>query len=182
MEDWEWLSQYIKILKIINEEDKINQRSISKMLGISLGETNSLLKGLINKDYISKVKLDKRKVKYELTESAFKLLEDYLHRVKSTKLYFSKEKIHKIKEAVILGVGNKYDFGKLVGFLELEEFRIIDRIIDLLKSNGIEKIVIVNGYEKEYYEQLAKKDASIFCVTNSNYKWTGTINEFLSIS
>ncbi|MBS5995167.1 MAG: hypothetical protein E6018_15690, partial [Clostridium perfringens] len=33
---------------------------------------------------------------------------------------------NKVKQAVILGAGGKGDFGKPAGFLELEEFRIID--------------------------------------------------------
>ena len=87
-------------------------------------------------------------------EAGIVLLENSLDKVKGTKLSIHKHKFHKVKQAVILGAGGKGDFGKPAGFLELEEFRIIDRIIDILKSNGIEKIVIVNGYKKEYYEEL----------------------------
>ena len=170
------LSYDIEVLKIINDEDNISQRRLAEMLNISLGKINSLLKELLTKEYIVKIDIDKRNVKYELTEAGIALLENSLDKVKSTKLSIHKHKYHKVKQAVILGAGGKGDFGKPAGFLELEEFRIIDRIIDILKSNGIEKIVIVNGYKKEYYEELAKKDSTIFCVTNSNYKWTGTMS------
>ena len=170
------LSQNIEVLKIINDEDNISQRKIAESLSISLGKTNSLLKELLNKGYIVKVNLDKRNVKYELTSLGVKLLEDSLNEIKSTKLSLHKDSKHKIKEAVILGAGGKGEFGKPAGFLEFENFRIIDRIIDILKNNGIEKIIIVNGYEREYYEELAKQDSSVFCVTNSNYKWTGTMS------
>ncbi len=217
------LSYDIEVLKIINDEDNISQRRLAEMLNISLGKINSLLKELLTKEYIVKIDIDKRNikyelteagiallensldkvkstklsihkhkyhkvkqavilgaggkgVKYELTEAGIALLENSLDKVKSTKLSIHKHKYHKVKQAVILGAGGKGDFGKPAGFLELEEFRIIDRIIDILKSNGIEKIVIVNGYKKEYYEELAEKDSTIFCVTNSNYKWTGTMS------
>ncbi|WEV22661.1 hypothetical protein [Clostridium perfringens] len=83
-------------------------------------------------------------------EAGIVLLENSLDKVKGTKLSIHKHKYHKVKQAIILGAVGKSDFGKPAVFLELEEFRIID----ILKSNGIEKIVIVNGYKKEYYEEL----------------------------
>ena len=132
------LSYDIEVLKIINDEDNISQRRLAEMLNISLGKINSLLKELLTKEYIVKIDIDKRNVKYELTEAGIALLENSLDKVKSTKLSIHKHKFHKVKQAVILGAGGKGDFGKPAGFLELEEFRIIDRIIDILKSNGRE--------------------------------------------
>lgn len=166
----------IEILKILNDEDSISQRKLAEKLAISVGKINSLLKELLNREYIVKINIDRRTVKYEVTEAGVALLESSLNKIKSTKLSIHKDKHHKVKKAVILGAGSKGDFGMPAGFLEIEEYRIIDRIIENLKGNGIEKIVIVNGYKKEYYEELSKKDSSIVCVTNSNYKWTGTMS------
>lgn len=170
------LTYEVEILKILNDEENISQRKLAERLDISVGKVNSLLKELLNREYITKVDIDKRNVKYEVTEAGIALLENSLDKIKNTKLAIHKDKFYKVKQAVILGAGGKGSFGKPAGFLEIEEFKIIDRIIESLKSNGIEKIVIVNGYKKEYYENLAEKDSSIVCVTNSNYKWTGTMS------
>lgn len=166
----------VEILKILNDEENISQRKLAERLDISVGKVNSLIKELLNREYITKIDIDKRNVKYEVTEAGIALLENSLDKIKNTKLAIHKDKFYKVKQAVILGAGGKGSFGKPVGFLEIEEFKIIDRIIESLKSNGIEKIVIVTGYKKEYYENLAEKDSSIVCVTNSNYKWTGTMS------
>ena len=63
------LSYDIEVLKIINDEDNISQRRLAEMLNISLGKINSLLKELLTKEYIVKIDIDKRNVKYELTEA-----------------------------------------------------------------------------------------------------------------
>lgn len=82
---------------------------------------------------------------------------------------------NKIKEAVILAAGNRKDFDRPVGFLEIEDFKVIERIIKILKQNGIEKIVIVTGYKSEYFEQLKSFDNTIHIVKNDYYKWTGNM-------
>ena len=82
---------------------------------------------------------------------------------------------NKIKEAVILAAGNRKDFDRPVGFLEIEDFKVIERIIKILKQNEIEKIVIVTGYKSEYFEQLKSFDNTIRIVKNDYYKWTGNM-------
>jgi thiamine kinase-like enzyme/choline kinase len=80
-----------------------------------------------------------------------------------------------INQAVILAAGERKTFDLPVGFLELEESTIIERIITILNANGIDKITIITGYKKEYYEELAKKRNLdlVFC---EKYKWTGTMH------
>jgi choline kinase len=65
--------------------------------------------------------------------------------------------VNVVRQAVILGAGERKYFDRPIGFLELEDSTIIERLITLLNANGIGKIVIVTGYKKEYYEELAKK-------------------------
>ncbi|MEH7250381.1 NTP transferase domain-containing protein [Neobacillus niacini] len=80
-----------------------------------------------------------------------------------------------IKQAVILAAGERKVFETPVGFLELEDSTIIERIITTLNGNGIDKIIITTGYKKEYYEELAKK-RNITLVYCDKYKWTGTMH------
>ena len=65
----------------------------------------------------------------------------------------TKENTNKVKYAVILAAGEKKIFGKPISFLELEDGHIIDRTVNILNNNGIEKIVIVTGYKSEYFEK-----------------------------
>jgi thiamine kinase-like enzyme/choline kinase len=83
--------------------------------------------------------------------------------------------VNVVRQAVILGAGERKCFDRPVGFLELEDSTIIERLITLLNANGIGKIVIVTGYKKEYYEELAKKK-NLTLVYNEKYKWTGTMH------
>lgn len=79
----------------------------------------------------------------------------------------------KIRQAVILAAGERQDFNKPATFLEIEEKTIIERLIRILKDNGISKIVIVAGYEREYFETLNVKEVEL--VYSDRYKWTGTM-------
>lgn len=88
------------------------------------------------------------------------------------------ELINKVKQAVILGAGERKVFDRPVGFLDIEDSTIIERLITLLNSNGIEDIIIVTGYKKDYYEELAKKK-NLKLVYNDRYKWTGTMHSLV---
>lgn len=79
-----------------------------------------------------------------------------------------------VKEAVILAAGERKAFDLPVGFLEIEDNTIIERIITILNANGIDKITIVTGYKKQYYEELAKK-RTLNLVYCDKYRWTGTM-------
>ena len=80
-----------------------------------------------------------------------------------------------VKQAVILAAGERKSFNIPVGFLEIEESTIIERIITILNANGIDNITITTGYKKEYYDELAKK-RNINLAYCDKYKWTGTMN------
>ncbi len=81
----------------------------------------------------------------------------------------------KIRTAVILAAGGRKWLNKPVGFLELEETTVIERLINILNSNEIDKIILVVGYKSEYYEELALKK-SLTLVHSNKYKWTGTMH------
>lgn len=78
-----------------------------------------------------------------------------------------------IRKAVILAAGEKKDFNKPATFLEIEENTIIERLINILKDNGINKIIIVVGYENHYFENLDIKEVEL--VYSDRFKWTGTM-------
>jgi len=60
-----------ELINIIGEKLGANQRELSKLLALSLGMTNMLIKRLIEKGHIRINQLNKRKVEYMLTPKGF---------------------------------------------------------------------------------------------------------------
>jgi EPS-associated MarR family transcriptional regulator len=54
---------YFRLLKILNDNPKINQRELSKQLGLSLGGVNYCLKALIDKGYVKAQNFNRSKSK-----------------------------------------------------------------------------------------------------------------------
>lgn len=163
-----------KILKYINENKNITQRDISKSLRISIGNVNSIIKKMEKEDLIE-IKKHSNKQEYKITKKGFEELEERIKENKLEKISINNDENKKINQAVILAAGEKKIFKKPVSFLDLEDGKIIDRFINILKLNGIEKIVIVTGYKSEYFEEYVK-DKNIILVKNEKYKWTGTMH------
>ncbi|GAA0861391.1 winged helix-turn-helix transcriptional regulator [Paraclostridium tenue] len=168
-----------KILKYINENKNITQRDISKSLRISIGNVNSIIKKMEKEDLIE-IKKHSNKQEYKITKRGFEELEERIKENKLEKISINNDENKKIKQAVILAAGEKKIFKKPVSFLDLEDGKIIDRFINILKLNGIEKIVIVTGYKSEYFEEYVK-DKNIILVKNEKYKWTGTMHSLAMV-
>lgn len=168
-----------KVLKYINENKYITQRAISRSLDLSIGNINALIKKLVE-DKLIKIEKVSNKQEYKLTQKGFKALEKYIKDNKSEKLSIHKDSCKKVKQAVILAAGEKQVFKKPVSFLDLEDGKIIDRFINILNLNGIEKVVIVTGYKDEFFKEYAK-GKNITLVKNDKYKWTGTMYSLASV-
>lgn len=173
------MEKLYNVLYVINNNDSVNQRFLSKILGLSIGNINSIIKILEEKGYISIEKISGKNM-YIITNDGLNFLSEKLHKEQSKKIKLHSEKSKKVKQAVILAAGEKDIFEKPVGFLPIGEKSIIERQIDLLEQHEIEKIVIVVGYKSEYYEEYAKDKGNIVLVKNDRYKWTGTM-ESLSL-
>ena len=163
-----------KILYIINDNQYINQKELSEKSGVSIVEVNSVIKELEEKGYIT-INIEKRNSIYKTTKKGIESLEKKIQIEKNKKINIHQEEYKKVTQAVILAAGRKEEFGKPVAFLEINEKLIIDRFMDILSENGIEKVVIVTGYKSEYYEEYAKNKNHIVLVKNDKYKWTGTM-------
>ncbi len=87
----------------------------------------------------------------------------------------------KIISAVILAAGmgarlsETFDI-KPKGFLQLGEKTIIEESIDKLIYYGITDILIVTGYNHEYYDQLAEKYLFVRTIKNSEFATTGSMH------
>lgn len=164
----------VEILKILNQSSSINQREIALKSGLSLGKVNLIIGHLLEKQYIYCEKIGKG-LKYHLTEKGIELLEENIKNYSDVKINIHKNEFKKVNQAVILAAGRKLDFDRPVGFLPLEDDTFINRTINILKDNGIEKIVIITGYKQEYFQALGKQN-NIFLINNDKYKWTGTMS------
>lgn len=163
-----------KILKMIYENQNTSQRQISNALDISIGNVNKIIKNM-NRENLINIEVDDNKYNYSLTKKGKLKLEEYIEISKLDKISIQNEKFKQVNQAIILAAGEKKIFGKPVSFLNLEDGRVIDRVISILKNNGIEKIVIVTGYKSEFFDEY-EDNKSIFLVKNDRYKWTGTMH------
>ncbi|GLC29695.1 NTP transferase domain-containing protein [Clostridium omnivorum] len=167
------LEKELKVLEIINKRSKISQREIAVEAEISIGKSNSIIKYLLEKDYI-RVEKNARKSSYLLNEKALEALEEYIKGAANMKMLVSQQVEKKINYAVILAAGERSEFEKPIGFLPLGEINVIERLLYQLKECAIENIIIVTGYESHYYEKLAKNN-DVQLVHNEAYRWTGTM-------
>lgn len=169
------LEDKLEILKALNDNFNINQRELAKRTNMSLGKVNAVLKDFTMDGFIDRI-TNNRGTLYKVTEKGMKFLEENIVSAKSTRLKLHEEEKKIVKQAVILAAGKSEEFGKPVGMLEIEDFKLINRTLNILKENGITKIVIITGYESEYYEECFKNSKNIILVKSDTYKWTGTMH------
>ena len=169
------LEDRLEVLKTLNENFNINQRELAKRTNMSLGKINAVLKEFTEDGFIDRI-INNRGTLYKVTEKGMKFLEENIASAKNTRLKLHEEEKKIVKEAVILAAGRAEDFGKPVGMLEIEDLKLIDRTLNILKENGINKITIVTGYKSECYEEYFKESKNITLVKSDTYKWTGTMH------
>lgn len=169
----------IRILREINKNPGINQRKLSSECKISLGKVNSIVDSLEIDELIVK-EIKGRQHKYSITKKGLIILENELKDNKEVQLELHSEKIVPIKTAVILAAGRNKNFDKPVGNLEINNLTLLERSINILRYNGIEKIIIVIGYKGEEIKNKLN-DNNIIFVENNNFKWTGTMASLVAV-
>lgn len=169
------LEDRLEVLKTLNDNFNINQRELAKRTNMSLGKINSVLKEFTEDGFIDRIE-NNRGILYKVTDKGMKFLEENIVSAKNTRLKLHEEEKKTVKQAVILAAGKADDFGKPVGMLDIQDFKLIDRTLGILKENGITKIVIVTGYKSEEYEEYFKNSKNVKLVKSDIYKWTGTMH------
>ena len=165
--------EYIKLLSIINNDKNLSQRGLAKKACVSIGKANNMIKRLMEKEYIH-IEKSGKKLCYILSEEGISILEESFkdNYLKKIILHEGGRKV--IKQAVILAAGEREEFSMPVGILSLPNETIVERVLNILEMNEVKDIIIVTGYNSEYYEDIAKK-RGFKTVKNSKYKWTGTM-------
>lgn len=154
----------IKALKILKDNNEITQRSLSKNIDVSLGTVNNIIKKLEKGSFIIR-EIKNNKYFYRVTDKGLKEIYN-----------------NSVKLAVILaaGLGSRLNsvtgdnFPK--GLLNVEGKSLVERSIDNLFKNGIEKVIIVTGHLNNYYDELSKKYENVITIKNNNYASTGSMS------
>lgn len=136
------------LLRFLYENTSIdlNQRMISKKLGLSLGSVNNYITEFISTDFITN--------NYKLTKQGQNALEPY-----------------KVNNAIILAAGmstrfSPISFEKPKGLISVKGEVMIERLICQLQEAGVSEIVIVVGYMMDKFFYLRDKYGVKLVVNN----------------
>lgn len=105
---------HLRVLRLLEENPKVTQRELARLLGVSLGKVNYCLKALINKGFIKVRNFSKSKNKiaylYNLTpkgiEAKSRISVDFLKR-KRLEYEALKTEIETLKNEVQAGNSNR---------------------------------------------------------------------------
>ncbi|CBZ04604.1 nucleotidyl transferase/aminotransferase [Clostridium botulinum H04402 065] len=153
----------LKILKLLKDNGGVSQRKLAEYTGFALGTTNNIIKELETNLYIIK--------EYEGGRFCYNVTNRGIEEIKK----------NSIKLAVILAAGLGSRLNSVTGdnipkgMLEIEGKSLVERSINSLFENGIEKIIIVTGHLSNYYDNLCEKYENIKTIKNSNYANTGSM-------
>ncbi|SFB20967.1 NTP transferase domain-containing protein [Bacillus sp. cl95] len=170
------------ILDALSKQPEISQKMLAKLCQISIGKVNYTLNQLAKDDFINIEKAGKI-FHYTITEKGREFLKKELDNMHETKMTLHNKEKKIIKQAVILAAGEKSDFDRPAGLLEIDETTAIERNMNILEANGIEKFIIVTGYKKEAFEQLESlKEKNVVLVENPKFLWTGSMSSLASVA
>ena len=144
------------LTKIEKEKEKLSQRKLSELTGLSLGTVNKIITDLLKSNLIT---LDNK-----ITNDGLKALEPY-----------------RVKRAIFLAAG----FGSRLVPITLNTpkplvlvkgKKIIETLLDACVKAEIEEIIIVTGYLSDQFEILLKKYPNIKFVKNDIYNEANNIS------
>ena len=148
-----------EIINVIADGFRLNQRTLSQHVGLSLGMTNLLIRRLATKGYLRIRQLDRRKVEYLLTARglAEKARKTYLYTIKTVESFglirsrlqtLIRQQIQpSTQEVIIVGRGDLADFAELV-IRDLAQGRFpITRTDDMPAAKTAQKLIVYAGSE-----------------------------------
>lgn len=168
------MEDLFQLLKAINKQPVTNQRDLATAIGLSVGKVNALLRDAEQQGYLTVSREGKRSY-FLITGKGQALLENTLLTQRETKLTLKSEGNGRIKTAVILAAGRRADFSGPVSMLPLPDGLLIDRNLSVLESNGIERFILVTGYQSDCLTEHLKNRQNVTIIHNPRYKWSGTM-------
>ncbi len=184
----------IEILNQLLSEPMISQMKLSKKCDISIGKCHYILNELEESGFLDVVKGEKR-FTYNVTETGKSFLKEQLEILQNIKIPATKLNTYRCPQtAVILSAGRKDEFDTPVGLISLDQSlensltkdvsledsltneTLVERTIRILEENGIEKFIIVTGYQSHCYDESPlKSNAKVSFVYNKNFRTTGSM-------
>lgn len=167
------MDDLFSVLWAVNRTPVTNQRSLAGQLEMSVGKVNSLLKEAEEQGLLNTVKEGKGS-RFLLTDSGRQKLERAMLSRRQGKLALEKE-CGPLRTAVILAGGKREDFEQPAALLPLGEGTVISRMVQVLESCGMDRVLIIGGHcwEKLRDEFSGKQNVTV--VENPRYKWSGTM-------
>lgn len=189
-EEWQLILKNNKV-----ENIEIGGENNYIMSGISFfkKEDTQLLKELVEEyvkdeyklknyywDHIVKENIEKFDIEIRALNSDEIYEIDNLEELKALDSSYKKI-LNKVKTAVILVAGRSKDFLFPNGVIKIGDKKIIERSIELLLKNEITNIILVVGYKKQQYYDLAKNYSEITIIENDEYLIKGSYFSLLHI-
>lgn len=167
------MDQLFRLLTVAGENPLSDQRSLAALCDVSVGKVNALLHLAQEDGYLTAVR-EGKKSRFTLTPKGKAFLEQTLLARQGQKLPL-KPLSGPVKTAVILAAGKMGDLEEPVALLPLEEEGVLERMLKLLENSGIERFVVVAGYQAQKLRQKLGGRQNVVIVENDRHKWTGTM-------
>lgn len=148
----------INLYKYINNNPISSQRKIATALGLSVGTVNSVIKSGTTENELVVTNISYREKKYSLTVKGMEII----------------NKNGNVNTAVILAAGSNKNLDKPIQLLTFGDKTLLERHIEILKSNNIENIFIIVGDSQPEFRRIYK-DYNITIISNKIYKETGNL-------
>ncbi|SFB25456.1 MULTISPECIES: phosphocholine cytidylyltransferase/choline kinase family protein [unclassified Bacillus (in: firmicutes)] len=171
------------ILETISKFPELSQKGIAEKCNISAGKVNYTINHLLERGLLEVIKSG-RKFQYLLTDSGKEYLKNQLGNLQANKVSIHNIKHKEVKNAVILAAGSKSDFNVPACLVPVSEITLLERTVNILFKNGIEKIVIVTGYKSSEFEgqPFITSNPNIHLIHNPEYLWTGSMSSLAMAS
>ena len=173
------MNDLLQLLYYLNQHTTCTQRELAQATGVSLGKVNLILKKLEESDYMT-ISQQQGKKQYQVTAKGLALLEQDRREVSKRKIRF-RAQAPQVKLAVILAAGKPRGIDLPVPLISLGEQTILDRTLQVLRGQGIERFVIVAGYQAAQLRTYTAHQADVTIVENSEYATTGTMASLASV-
>lgn len=167
------MNDLLTILYFLNDTSEVSQRDIAQATNISLGKINQIIKRLVEHGYVEAEKAEGM-TRYHVTSKGIELMaqdrkESALKKIRLT----TSPKQPKL--AVILAAGQPRNLNIPVPLIALPNQTLLERTISVLTQQGIERIIVVAGYQETLLAEAIANDARIELVSNTQFAKTGTM-------
>ena len=167
------MNDLMTLLYYLNREEAGSQRDMAQATNLSLGKINLILKRLDEQGYIE-IERQGTRNHYQVTDKGLALLETGLKDATARKIQLAqaKEQIH---QAVILAAGQPRHMDQPVPLLSLGDHTLLDRTLQVLRDQGVERFVLVAGFQADLLAQHVADMPDVTLVVNEAYAHTGTM-------